>query len=431
MTKSSVGTIKPAVWIALFLDAAAFSVAVPIIPKILENLLHGNIPLAASCYGVLLAMSGLLLFFLGPLQASLADQFGRKKMLIASSLGSAMSFIALAFAPNLLFLFLAQAIYAATGASQPVASCYIAEHSDPEARSKNFSTLSGVLTFGFVIGAALGGLLGQSSLSLAMIVACLMGAAASAMFVFCFDDAGYVPKKMPLSLKLLSENPITASKFLFSRSSLAEFAFIMVCGDFAFQAFLSTWVLFTTLRFHWTISQAGASLALEGLLSVVVQVIILRYALPRLGVRKTLIVSLAFDALALLLYNCTDGSLIVVSIIALHCLGAAVKPACTAALAQDVSPAEQSRLQGAIASQSALSSVVATLLGTSLFSYFTSAAAPITLPGISMFVGFLALCAAIFVASMPLGLGLVGSLARRSGGRYILQPAKARAKQSY
>jgi DHA1 family tetracycline resistance protein-like MFS transporter len=419
--------IKPAVWIALFLDAAAFSVAVPIIPKLIEGLVHGNIPFAASCYGVLLAISGLLLFFLGPVQACLADQFGRKKMLIASAIGSAISFIALAFSPNLFFLFFAQVIYAATGASQPVATCYIAEQSNSDQRAKNFATLSGVCTSGFVIGASLGGLLGQFSLHLAMIIAALIGAAAALLMWVSFEETIEVGKQNRLALKLLGANPITSSKFLFSKATLAEFAFIMICGDFAFQAFLSTWVLFTTLRFHWTISQAGASLALEGLLSVVVQLIVLRFALPRLGVRKTLLAALAFDALALLLYNGIDGSLFVVFVIALHCIGAAVRPACTAALSASVTAGEQSKLQGAIASQYALSSVVATLLGTSLFSYFTSSVAPISLPGISMLVGFFALVAAMIVAALPYGTALI---ARNSGGTHVLQPAKVRAKVS-
>jgi DHA1 family tetracycline resistance protein-like MFS transporter len=421
------GRIKPAIWIALFLDAAAFSVALPIIPKLIEQLVQGNIPFAASCYGVLLAISGLLLFFLGPVQASLADHFGRKKMLIAASLGSAISFIALAFAPNLLFLFLAQIIYAASGASQPVATCYIAELSNDQERSKNFATLSGVCTSGFVIGASLGGLLGQFSLHMAMFMAAVICAGAAALIFFSFEETLKVSKKSPLSLKLLAANPITASKFLFSRAALAELAFIMICGDFAFQAFLSTWVLFTTLRFHWTISQAGASLALEGLLSVAVQLVVLRYAMPRLGVRRTLLAALFFDALALLLYNGIDGSMIVVFVIALHCAGAAVKPACTAALSAAVTAGEQSKLQGAVASQYALSSVLAPLLGTSLFSYFTSAAAPISLPGISMFVGFLALVAAMIVAALPYGAALI---ARTPGATQVFQPAKVRTKIS-
>ncbi len=418
-------SISPAIWIALFLDAAAFSIALPIIPKLIEALVGGNVPFAASCYGVLLALSGVLLFFVGPLQASLADYFGRKKMLITACIGSALSFIALAFAPNLLFLFLAQVVYAATGASQPVASCYIAELSNEENKSKNFATLSGVCTSGFVIGAASGGLLGQLGLHLAMFIAAAAGLCAAVIMFFALSETHNPGQDTRLKLNLKTANPIEASKFLFSRMALAELAFIMICGDFAFQSFLSTWVLFTTLRFHWTISQAGASLALEGLLSVVIQLIILRHALPRLGVRRTILVALFFDALALLLYTGMDGSLLIVGAIALHCFGAAVKPACSAALSSAVSATEQSKLQGAIASQYALSSVLAPLLGTALFSYFTSAAAPISLPGISMYVGFLALTAAMMVTALPYGAALI---ARATGAAPALQPAKVRTR---
>ena len=142
-------------------------------------------------------------------------------------------------------------------------------------------------------------------------------------------------------------------------------------------------------------------MALEGLFSAAVQIVFLQYALPRWGVAKTLIASLFFDALALVLYNCVDGSLIVVGVIALHCMGAAVKPTCNAALSGAVTASEQAKLQGALGSQMALSTVLASLLGTSCFSYFTSTAAPFVFPGVSMLVGFMALVLAMTVVLRP------------------------------
>ena len=407
-------SISPVIWLTLFLDSAALGTALPVIPKIMERLVHGNIALAASYYGALIAMSGLLLFFFGPIQASLSDRFGRKRMVITAALGSAVSFIWLAAAPNLLCLFLAQAIYAISGASYPVVACLIGDLSNATNRTKNFSRLSGILTLGFIVGAASGGLLGQCGLNVAMNAAALSCLAAVALVLFFFKErapisvlhaesvtASASPSGWRHQLKAICDNQLESARFLFSRAALGELALVMVCGDFAFQTFLSTWVLFTTLRFHWTIAQSGASLALEGLFSIVVQIVFLQYALPRWGVAKTLLASLFFDALALVLYNCIDGSLIVVAVIAVHCMGAAVKPTCSAALAGAVDAGEQSKLQGAIGSQSALSSMVASLLGTSCFSYFTSSSAPVLFPGISMLISFTALVLAMVVVVRP------------------------------
>lgn len=434
--------IKLVVWFTLFLDAAACSISLPVVPKLIERLVHSDTSLAASYYGLLLAMSGVLLFYCGPLQAVLSDHFGRRKMLITATAGSALGLIALALSPNLICLFLAQFIFAATGASQPVAACYIAETREPGSRTKNFSTLTGIVTLGFIVGASSGGLLGQFGLTLALTVATLASLLTVALIATFFEEKTQPEKpefsEKPqieqkkhkarlsrLSMDLLRANPITSSKFLFSKAALGGLALVMLCGDFAFQTFLSTWVLFTTLRFHWSVSQSGASIGLQGLFAVVVQVVFLRYALPRFGLTKTLFAALFFDALSLVLYNCIDGSLIVVGVIALHCAGAAVKPACTAALSAAVSAAEQAKLQGAIASQSALASVAASILGTALFGLFTSASAPIYFPGVSLLLGFGALVVAMIVLLAP----HAGLLARKTAdvaSMPVMQEAKLR-----
>jgi DHA1 family tetracycline resistance protein-like MFS transporter len=393
--------VKLSVWTALFLDSAALAIALPVLPELIEKLAEGSVSRAAAFYGLLLAMSGVLLFFCGPIQASLSDLFGRKKMLIVASLGSAVGFLALACAPNLLCLFAAQAIYAASGATQPVASCLISDLSEPHTRASQFAKLTSIITLGFIVGASAGGFLGQYGLNFAMLTAAATCIAASLMMFFGIEETRVSPDQCAKKFEIRTANPISSIKFLYADKSRAEHVIIMICADFAFQAFLSTWVLFTTIRYHWTIAQAGASMALEGLFAVAVQLIFLRFALPRLGVRNTLIASLLFESLALVLYNCIDGSLIVVAVIAIHCMGAAVRPTCSAALSASVTSEEQAKLQGAIGSQYALSSVLAMLLGTSLFSYFTSSSAPIVFPGVSSLLGILALSIALLTASLP------------------------------
>jgi DHA1 family tetracycline resistance protein-like MFS transporter len=390
----------------------------PVLPKLLQHHLHGSVSLAASYYSIFLTLTGIILYLVGPVQAALADMFGRRKMLILSTAGSALSFLFLALAPNMSLLFSAQILFAISGASSPVASCFVADLSDDQSRSKNFSLLATMHMMGYIVGASLGGVFGQISLQVALIIAAMCALAAIALFVFFMQESLVCRKKLKLTFG--SVNPITASKFLFSRSALVEWNTIMLCADFAFQAFLSTWVLFTVVKFHWTISQAGSSLSLEGLFGIVAQAILMRFALPKLGVRKTLFFALMLDALALLLYNCCDGSLLVMAIIGIQCAGCAVRPICTVALAENVKPEEQSRLQGAIGSQYALTSLVGPLLGTWLFSFYTSTAAPLYFPGVSMFLGFCTLTVAAGIAARPL---VIAVIAPKSSASHLVRVA--------
>ncbi|HEY9760119.1 MAG TPA: MFS transporter [Oculatellaceae cyanobacterium] len=394
-------SISSIVWFALFLDTTAVAMLLPVLPNLLQQHLNGNISLAASYYSLFLTIAGIILYVVGPIQAALSDMYGRKRMLITATAGSALSYLCLALAPNITLLLLAQILFAISGASSPVASCVIADRSDDTTRSKNFSLLASMHMMGYIVGTSLGGIFGQSSLQLALLTAVFCSLTAMALFCFFMEESR--PRAAQPKRKLTFENinPISASKFLFSKPAIAEFNFVMLSADFAFQAFLSTWVLFTTLKFHWSIAQAGSSLSLEGLFGIIAQTLLMRFALPRLGVRKTVFFGLTLDALALLLYNYADGSIFIAAIIAIQCAGCAVRPTCTAALTETVKPEEQSKLQGAIGSQYALTSLVGPLLGTWLFSYYTSSAATVYFPGISMFVGFCALVAAAGVTARP------------------------------
>jgi DHA1 family tetracycline resistance protein-like MFS transporter len=390
--------IPAPIWLISFADATAAAITLPVVPKLIQATIHGDIALTALYYGTMLAVSGLILFFVSPIQAVLSDKFGHKSMLTFSCASASLSACAVAFAGSLPALFGAFILRSISGTCQPLAASYISEMSDPEKRTTNFARLSAAITLGFIVGASLGGWVGNFDLRLAMLTSF------SCSLLCCFlvptVTASALPKEtIPGSLRAI--NPIEACRFLYSRAPLRELNFIMLCGDFAFQVFLSTWVLYSALLFHWSVAQAGASLSLQGVLSVIVQLVLLRYALPKFGPYRTLIASLLFDALALLLYNVIDGSWLVTVVIAIHACGAAVKPTCTGALAKAVSPFEQNKLQGAIATQGALNGIFAPLLGTLLFSYFTSSAAPMTLPGAPFFLALLAILASLVMAFLP------------------------------
>lgn len=382
--------IHPLVWLTLLLDNLGLCLALPILPKLVADLVHGNVTTAAFYYGILLAISGLILFFFSPIQGALSDRIGRKKMLVIATGGTALSFIGLATAPNLPAVFLFQMLNSASGASYPVAGSYVADKSSPEKRACNFGKFGSMLTLGFILGPALGGLIGHFGIRLAMASAAAIATLTLLMVLAFFEDQKGVEQRTPFSWK--AANPFSSMQLLFSRPTLSHLAVVVVCSDLAFQFFISTWVLYTTYRFNWSISQAGASLAFQGLGAVFVQAVLLQFCISRFGTKKTLMAALFFDAIALLLYNFVGNSLwMIACVIILHCVGSAVKPTVKSALSLAMKPNEQGALQGALASQFALSNVVGGLLGTALFGYFTSPLAPASIPGASFLLGFLAL----------------------------------------
>src|SRR5262245_35514333 len=82
--------------------------------------------------GLLFATFSLCQFLSTPVIGRLSDKYGRKPLLVISLLGTAGSFLLMAFAPNFIFLFVARALDGLTAGNIPVASAVISDTTKPE-----------------------------------------------------------------------------------------------------------------------------------------------------------------------------------------------------------------------------------------------------------------------------------------------------------
>jgi DHA1 family tetracycline resistance protein-like MFS transporter len=98
-------------------------------------------------------------FLAGPYLGRLSDSHGRLPVLIVSQIGTAVSFLMLALAPNAGILFLARVLDGITGGNLIVAQAYITDITPREKRTVALGYIFAVFGVGFVIGPALGGLL--------------------------------------------------------------------------------------------------------------------------------------------------------------------------------------------------------------------------------------------------------------------------------
>src|SRR3984885_5220265 len=99
-------------------------------------------------------------FLFSPLLGNLSDKFGRRPVLLFSLFGLGIDYIFLSFAPSIGWLFIGRTIAGIGGGSFTTATAYIADISNEENRSQNFGMVGAAFGLGFVIGPAIGGLLG-------------------------------------------------------------------------------------------------------------------------------------------------------------------------------------------------------------------------------------------------------------------------------
>src|SRR3954471_9767085 len=159
------------IFITLLIDVIGLAIIIPVFPKLIEKLIHGDISQASRISGLLLVAYAVMQFLFSPLIGNLSDKYGRRPVLLFSLLGFGIDYLFLAFAPTIGWLFVGRVIAGITGASFTTASAYIADVSEPEKRAQNFGMIGAAFGIGFIIGPVLGGVLGQYSTKLPFLAA--------------------------------------------------------------------------------------------------------------------------------------------------------------------------------------------------------------------------------------------------------------------
>ena len=146
--------------LTVLLDSVGFGLIVPVLPALLVELTGKSVNVAAMEGGYLAFVYATMQFIFAPVLGNLSDRYGRRPVLLFAVGALGVDYIVMGLAPNLAWLFVGRAIAGLAGASFTPAYAYIADISPPEKRAQNYGMVSAMFGAGFIIGPALGGLLG-------------------------------------------------------------------------------------------------------------------------------------------------------------------------------------------------------------------------------------------------------------------------------
>jgi MFS transporter, DHA1 family, tetracycline resistance protein len=372
--------------LTLFLDILGIGIIIPVLPELIKQFVGGSTSDAGRYVGTFGAAYSLMQFTFAPLLGALSDRFGRRPILLASLFGLGVDFLIQGFAPNLWWLLIGRVMAGMMGASITTANAYIADISTPETRARNFGLVGVMFGLGFICGPALGGLLGGYHLRLPFFVS-----AALALLNWLY---GYfvLPESLPAEhrseFSWRKANPFGSLKLLKQYPLVAGLAATFVCMSLAQRGLENVWVLYTGYRYGWNEQTNGLMLGLVGLMAMLVQGGLVRPIIKRLGERRTVMFGLSISALAFLGYGSATQGWMIPCVIIFGAFGGVTGPAIQSLVAGSVSPMDQGKTQGALTSLMSLTNIIAPLFFTAgLFSYFTSDAATISLPGAPFLVG--------------------------------------------
>jgi MFS transporter, DHA1 family, tetracycline resistance protein len=385
------------VLLTLVIDALGFGLVVPIVPSLVLQLSGMTISSASQWVGLLLTAFALMQFICAPILGALSDRFGRRPVLLISLTGICLNYILLAWAPSLAWLFLGRLIAGGTAASGATATAYIADVTPPAKRAGQFGLVGAMFGVGFIVGPAVGGLLGSYGLRLPFIAAAVLAGCNVLYGLFVLPES--LPPERRRPIEWARASPLGSLHVVMASRNLQRLAIAWGCLWFALGALQSTFVLANEVRFGWDTPQNGLALTLAGLGSAVVQGLLVRRIVPFLGERRAAMSGGVVVASGYLCIALAPVGWVVVLGIILQSVGAIASPAIQGLVSASAAADRQGETQGALSSVQGLTAIVSPLIASFVFSMFTGPAAPVLLPGAPFLVSVLAYGVAIWAVS--------------------------------
>jgi MFS transporter, DHA1 family, tetracycline resistance protein len=374
----------------------ALGMVIPVLPKLIESFVAGDTARASEYVGLFGTVWALMQFVFSPVQGALSDRFGRRPVILVSNFGLGVDYVVMALAPNLGWLFAGRVISGICSASVATAFAYIADVTAPEQRAARFGMMGAAFGAGFVVGPAVGGLLGALDPRLPF------WAAAAASLINGLYGLLVVPESLPPERRMAfawrRANPLGSLALLRTHHELYGLAAANFLAQLAHVSLPTVFVLYAGYRYGWGERAVGFTLALVGVCAIIVQAGLVGRFVKKFGERGALAIGLVFGAIGFAVYGVAPNGWLFCAGVPLMALWGLASPAVNGLMSRRVSATEQGQLQGANASIAGIANLVAPVIFAQLFAYAIGAGRGWNLSGAPFLLSALLLVASAALA---------------------------------
>jgi MFS transporter, DHA1 family, tetracycline resistance protein len=381
------------IFFTVTLDMLAMGMIAPVLPRLITNFLNGNTVNAAQMLGIFGTLFAGMQFFFSPVLGSLSDRFGRRPVVLLSNFGLGLDYMLMAWAPALNWLFLGRVISGITASSIPTAMAYMTDVTPREKRAAAFGLLNAAFGMGFVLGPALGGILGNVNPRLPFWVSGGLSLVNGMYGLFVLPESLALEHRSPFSWK--RANPVGSLSLLSRNRVLLGIAGLLVLGYIAQQVLMNVYVIYADYRYHWTDRTVGLSLAVVGIFSGIYGALLVKPTVKWLGERKAMFFGYIGGAIGYAMFGLSATGVLFWFAIPLLNLMSIAWPSAQSIMSHHIGPSEQGQLQGAVNSLRGIAGLLGPGLFTYIFSKSIGLSAPIQLPGMPFFVASGMLIAAL------------------------------------
>jgi DHA1 family tetracycline resistance protein-like MFS transporter len=377
------------IFVTILLDMLALGMVIPVLPELIKSFRSDNTILAAQTLGIFNTVWATMQFLASPIAGALSDRFGRRPVVLLSNFGLGCDYVLMALAPSLGWLFIGRLISGITSASIPTGYAYIADVTPIDRRAKAFGLLGAAFGVGFVLGPALGGVLGHIGPRLPFWVAASLSLANAMYGTFVLPESLPADRRAPFSWQ--RANPIGALRLLRSHARLAWFGGMHFLYYLAHASLPTVFVLYADYRYGWDSQAVGYTLAAVGVSFAIVQGGLVGPIVGSLGERRALMLALVSGAAGFTIYGLAATGPWFLAGIPVMAFWGLYGPSAQSLMTRRVNPSEQGRLQGALASVVGIANVISPFMFSRIFAASLGASRGWQLPGAAFLLSALLL----------------------------------------
>lgn len=382
------------IMITVLLDMVGFGIIIPVLPQLIEAVGHVGLAEAAIIGGWMGAAYSIAQFLFGPFLGNLSDRFGRRPLLLLAIFGLGVDFLVQALAPTVEWLLFGRLLAGVCGASWVIANAFIADVTPPEDRGRAFGLMGAAFGLGFIIGPAIGGILGGFGPRVPFFVAAAVSLINFGFGLFVLPETLTKANRRPF--EWARSNPLGAFRIFRQYNGVVPMCLVLAMFFFFTSVYPALWPFWAKARFQWSELMIGITLALFGAVMAGFQVGVLGLFTKWFGERRSVAIGLLCAAIAAFGYGVVWTLPMVVVLMFIHGPEGFIHPMLTALMSKQVPENAQGELQGGLSAIMNIAMLVGTVFYAQLFGYFMSEAAPFQSPNVAYYVA---------------GAGMLGALA--------------------
>ena len=302
--------------ISVMLDSMGIGLIMPVMPDLIQEVEGQGSGAAAVWGGILATIFAAMQFLFGPTVGNLSARYGRRPVLIISLVIMAFDYVLMALAHTIWLLIIGRIIGGITAATQSTSAAYMADISAPHEKAGNFGLIGAAFGMGFVLGPLLGGVLAEFGTRAPFWAAALLAAANAVFGYYVLPET--VTDKIRRPFEWRRANPLGAFRNIGALPGLKRLMLITFVYTIAFFVYPGVWAYFGAERFGWGPGMIGLSLGVFGIGIALVQGLLIKPVINRIGERRAVILGLSIDVLAFVALGFITNGLVALALTPLY-----------------------------------------------------------------------------------------------------------------